>query len=252
MSTTPEFRTDWRSRLDTPVRWTGLAAGVVVNKLVTFSPESDVDLLYAIPVLGICAVGGVVLADVVAHPVARGVRQASVAPRRIRDHIPRGLAWTLLVQALLLVLLLIVAVATASTDAAGHAGRAVAAACGGPDQLVGPWPGPYYAWPVLGGLTVGTAVCAATLRRITMRAADDEQRRVRARATVGAWGLLTAAPLFAVSLTMATAMLSLSCGGWMETVSLWGLGIVAFVSALTAGWCLGALLLPQAHIAERP
>ncbi|MFF7200293.1 MULTISPECIES: hypothetical protein [unclassified Streptomyces] len=252
MSTIREFRTDWRNWIDTPVRWTGLAAGVVVNNLVTFSPESDVDLLYAIPVLGICAVGGVLLADVVAHPAARGVRQASAAPRRIRDHVPRGLSSTLLVQALLLVVLLVVAVATASTDATGHAGRAVAVACDGRDQLVGPWPGPYYAWPVLGGLAVGTVVCAATLRRITMRAADDERRRIRARATVGAWGLLTAAPLFAVSLTMATAMLSLSCGGWMETVSFWALGIVAFVSVLTAGWCLSALLLPQAYIKERP
>ncbi|MFF3459280.1 hypothetical protein ACFYXH_34180 [Streptomyces sp. NPDC002730] len=252
MSTSPETNTSWRNWVDAPVRWSGLIVGVLVGKTVTFSSEADVDLLYAIPVLGICAVAGVLAADLIAHPAGSGVRQAMVAPRRIRDHIPRGLTAALAVQAVLLPSLLAIAVATSATDSAGHAGRALAMTCRGRHQLIGPWPGPYYAWPVLVGLVVGTLVCGPALRRITMRSASDDQRRIRARAIVGAWGMLVAAPLFAVSLTMATAVLSLSCGGWMESVSLWGLGITAFASALTAGCSLGALLLPQAHIKARP
>lgn len=246
-----EAKSSWRSWADTPVRWGGPAVGIAVNNLVTFSSEPDVELLYAIPVFGLCAVGGVLLADLIAHPAASGVRSAEVTPRRIRDHIPRGLTASLGVQAVLLTALLVVAVATASTDTAGRAGRALSMSCRGQIQTTGPWPGAYYAWPVLGGLVIGTVVCALVLRRITVRAASDDQRRISSRATVGAWGLLVAAPLFAVSLTMAVALQSLTCGRWAENMTLGGLGLTAFVSALTAGWTLGALLLPQAHVREQ-
>lgn len=172
--------------------------------------------------------------------------------RRVRDQIPRALAGSLVVQAVLLVVLLGIAVGTASVDGAGRAGRALVESCQGGTYVTGPWPGPYYAWPVLGGLGAGSVVCGLTLRRVTARAGDDERRRVRARVTVGAWGVLVAAPLFAVSSTMAVAVFSLPCGGWAGDLGAVGLASVAFVSAMTAGWCLVALLVPRVHIEERP
>lgn len=246
-----EAENGWRSWIETPVRWGGLVVGVAVDRVVTFSPESDVDLLYAVPVFGLCGVGGVLLADLLVHRAAGGVRQAEITPRRVRDHVPRGLTMSLGVQALLLTVLLVLCLGMASPGAADQAGGALSRSCHGATQIVGPWPGASYARPAFGGLVVGTAVCALVLRRVTLRAASDEQRRTRARATIGAWGLLVAVPLFAVSSTMALAVLALACGGPVESVIVWGLGLTAFVSAMTAGWALGALLLPQAHIQER-
>ncbi|MFC8830204.1 hypothetical protein ACFT9I_33315 [Streptomyces sp. NPDC057137] len=242
----------WRAWADAPLRWAGPLVGIGINQVVTFSSDSDVDLLYAIPVFGLCSVAGVLLADLVVHPRRRGVWEAVVVRRRVRDQIPRALAGSLGVQAVLLVVLLGVAVGTASTDGAGRAGRALVERCQGDTYVVGPWPGPYYAWPVLGGLVVGSVVCALTLRRVTARAGDDDRRRVRARVTVGAWGVLVAAPLFAVSSTMAVAVFSLPCGGRAGDLGAVGLAGVAFVSAMTAGWCLVALLVPRVHIEERP
>ncbi|MFF2184149.1 hypothetical protein [Streptomyces sp. NPDC058155] len=241
----------WRDWADAPIRWAGPLAGLGINQAVAFNHEPDVDLLYAIPVFGLCSVGGVLLADLVVHPRRRGVREAGVVRRRVRDQIPRALAASLAAQAVFLVILLAVSVGTASADEAGRVGRALTASCQGQTHVIGPWPGPYYAWPVLSGLGVGSVVCALTLRRVTARAGDDGLRRVRARVTIGAWGVLVAAPLFAVSSNMAVALFTLPCGGWAVGLGALGLTFVAFVSAVTAGWCLVALLVPRAHIEER-
>lgn len=242
----------WRDWADAPLRWAGPLIGLGVNRVVAFSPEPDVDLLYAIPVFGLCSVAGVLLADFVVHPRGRGVREAGVVRRRVRDQVPRALVASLGVQAVVLVILLAVSVGTATVDEAGRVGRALTESCQGRTYVIGPWPGPYYAWPVLSGLGVGSVVCALALRRVTARAGDDGRRRVRARATVGAWGVLVAAPLFAVSSTMAVALDTLPCGGRAGGLGALGLACVALVSAVSAGWCLVALLVPDAHIEERP
>lgn len=242
----------WRARLDTPVRWAGAATGLTANALVSFSPESDVDLLYGFPVFGLCVMGGVFAADVVARPRPGPLRVAEVTPRRIRDYLPRFLTAALAAQAVVLLVLLIVAATTGSADADGRSGRALSVACPAGTQLLSPWPGPYYAWPALGGLALGTVACALLLRRVTARCGSDDQRRTSVRAAVGAWGVLVTAPLFAVSLTMGVVVLSMSCAGGMKDVAQWGLAITALTSALTACHCLGVLLLPQAYIKARP
>ncbi|MFG2538740.1 hypothetical protein ACGFU4_26260 [Streptomyces sp. NPDC048511] len=241
----------WRAGLVIPVRWAGVVTGLAVNALVTFSSEPDVDLLYGIPVFGLCVMAGVFAADVVARPSGGWLRAAEVTPRRIRDYVPRSLTAVLAAQAVLLPALLIVAATTASADSDGRHGRALSVTCAGGTYLLSPWPGPYYAWPALGGLTLGTVACALLLRRVTARSGNDDQRRVNARAAVGAWGVLVSAPLFAVSVTAGFVMLSTPCGGTMTALALWGLGIAALASVLTAGHCLGVLLLPQAYVKEQ-
>ncbi|WGD40036.1 hypothetical protein [Streptomyces cathayae] len=242
----------WREGLETPVRWAGAATGVAVNALVSYSPEPDVDLLYGFPVFGLFVMLGVYVSDVVARPSQGWVRVAHVTPRRIRDHVPRGLTAALAGQAALLIGLLIVAAVTASADADGRSRRALTVTCPAGTQLLSPWPGPYYGWPILGGLTVGTVVCAVLLRRITVQSRSDEQRRTGIRAAIGAWGVMVSAPLFAVSLTMGVVVLSLSCAGGMKDAALWGLALTALTSALTACHCLCVLLLPQAYVKARP
>ncbi|WP_240136384.1 hypothetical protein [Streptomyces sp. MUM 178J] len=240
-----------RDVLDTALRWAGAVVGIAVNIPVSFHPDSDVDLLYAFPVFGLCVMAGVFAGDAVTAPKPGRLRTASVTPRRVRDFLPRPLTASIAAQAVILLLLLAFAVATATADADGRPGRALAVQCPAGDQLLSPWPGSSYAWPGLGGLVLGTAVCALLLRRITARPATDDQRRIRARTAIGAWGVLVTAPLFAVSLTMGVVALSLSCAGALKAVALWGLGATAFLAALTACHCLCVLLLPQAYTRAR-
>ncbi|WP_405612085.1 hypothetical protein [Streptomyces sp. NBC_01508] len=175
----------WRTWADAPVRWAGPLVGLAINRGVTFSPEPDVDLLYAVPVFGLCSVAGVLLLSGV-H-----VRHRSLAGAVLRVAGPR---W---------------------------ARRRERRLCGDPAarHRAGGW----------------------------RRAAAG-----RGRVTVGAWGVLVATPLFAVSSTMAVAVYTLPCGGRASDLGAVGLGIVAFLSVLTAGWCLVALLVPRVHIEERP
>ncbi|MFJ8859706.1 hypothetical protein ACIRD8_14860 [Streptomyces sp. NPDC102451] len=238
----------WRAGLLVPVRWAGVVTGLAVNAIVTFSPEPDVDLLYGIPVFGLCVMAGVFAADIVARPSGGWHRAAEVTPRRIRDYVPRSLTAVLAAQAVALPVILVVAAATASADSGGRPGRALSVTCAAGTHLLSPWPGPYYAWPALGGLTLGTVACVLLLRRVTVRSGSDDQRRVNARAAVGAWGVLVSAPLFAVSVTAGFVMLSMPCGGTMTVLALWGLAFAALASVLTAGHCLGVLLLPQAYV----
>ncbi|MFD1662045.1 hypothetical protein ACFSL4_28610 [Streptomyces caeni] len=242
----------WRKWLETPVRWAGAAAGLAVNALVSFSPESDVNLLCEFSVFGLGVMAGAFAADVVARQSPGRLRVASVTPRRIRDYVPHGLTAAVAGQAAVLVILLAIAVATASPDAAGHSGRALSVTCPSGAQLLSPWPGPYYAWPILGGLTFGTVGCALLLRRITTRSGSDDQRRTVARAAIGAWGVVVSAPLFAVSVTMGVVVLSLVCGGVMKVVALWALVITALIAAVTAGHCLCVSLLPQVYVRAQP
>ncbi|MGW6564916.1 hypothetical protein [Streptomyces sp. NPDC054975] len=234
------------------MRWAGAATGLAVNALVTFSPEPDVDLLYGFPVFGLCVMAGVLAADVIARPSPRWLRAAEVTPRRIRDYAPRSLTAALAAQAVALLVLLIVATTTASADSDGRSGRAVSVTCSAGTYLLSPWPGPYYTWPALGGLALGTVACALLLRRVTLRSGSDDQRRIDARAAVGAWGVLVSAPLFAVSSAMAVGVLGVPCGGATNDVALAGMAIAALISAPTAGHCLCVLLLPQAYLKARP
>ncbi|WP_234042703.1 hypothetical protein [Streptomyces marianii] len=151
-----------------------------------------------------------------------------------------------------MLVLLVLAATTASADTDGRPRRALSVTCPAGTHLLSPWPGPYYAWPAVGGLALGTVACALLLRRVTARSGNDDQRRISARAAVGAWGVLVTAPLFAVCVTMGLVVLSLPCGGAMMDVALSGLALAALTSALTAGHCLGVLLLPQAYIKDRP
>ncbi|MDF3300547.1 hypothetical protein [Streptomyces tropicalis] len=242
----------WREWLETPVRWAGAATGLAVNALVPFDSESDVDLLYEFAAFGLCVMLGALAADVVAHRRPGRLRVASTTPRRIRDFVPHGLTAGVAGQAVVLVALLVVAVSTASPDDAGHSGRALSVTCPEGDQLLSPWPGPYYAWPILGGLMLGTAACALILRRITARSGSDDQRHAGARAAIGAWGVVVCAPLFAVSVNMGVVVLSLACAGGMKIAVLWGLVIAALISAVTAGHCLCVALLPQVYLKARP
>jgi hypothetical protein len=166
--------------------------------------------------------------------------------------VPRFLTAALAGQAVVLLGLLIAGVTMSSPDAAGRSGRALSVTCPADSQLLSPWPGPYYAWPILGGLGLGTVACALLLRRVTARSWSDDHRRMSARAAVGAWGVLVSAPLFAVSLTIGVVVLSLTCAGGWRNVAVCGLAVTAVIAVMTACHCLNVLLLPQVYLKDRP
>ncbi|MFF3291573.1 hypothetical protein [Streptomyces sp. NPDC003023] len=252
MSAATTTEDTWRTWIDTLVRWAGAAAGIAVGVFVDFSPEPDVQLLYAFPVFGLSVMAGVLVADLIARPGRDWIRVAEVTPRRVRDRIPRALTLFVTAQTAILTVLVVISATTASADSKGRSGRALAVECPAGSQLLSPWPGLYYAWPALGGVALGTLACALLLRRVTLRPQPEDQRRVQARAAVGAWGVLVTAPLFAVSSTMAVVVLSLACGGAAKLAALAALALTAFTSALTGCHCLGVLLIPTAYTKARP
>ncbi|KUN90943.1 hypothetical protein AQJ67_43165 [Streptomyces caeruleatus] len=101
----------------------------------------------------------------------------------------------LLVEVSLLVALPVTATAIGSPDDRDRAGRALTMTCHGVTESHDPWPGSFYAGPVLASLAVGTGACGYALRHITRRPRDEQERRTRALAITAAWGLLISAPL---------------------------------------------------------
>lgn len=120
----------WRSWADASLRWAGPVVGVGVGR---GSPS-------VLMPTSICSTpspsSGSAPSPVCSSPTWSCIRGgvgcgAVVVRRRVRDQIPRALAGSLVVQAVLLVVLLGIAVGTASVDGAGRAGRALVESCQG-------------------------------------------------------------------------------------------------------------------------
>lgn len=235
-----------RAPLDRYARWTGLAAGFLAARLL--SPLTGVDgILYAIPAFGLCAVAGVLVGDALTGPRRGAVRTAGLTPRRVRDYVPPRMTWLLLGLAAALVLTLAAATAVASRDDLGRAGRALTLTCRGMTESASPWPGFYYAAPMLSCLAVSTVACGWALRRIATRPGDDPARRDRTLAIVAAWGLVVSSSLFGVASTASGALMSTACDGTVGTLANWALWPLALVSLLVAPWCLFTIASPRAR-----
>ncbi|MFE1315135.1 hypothetical protein [Streptomyces sp. NPDC058755] len=237
---------------DRYARWSGLATGAVAAPLLAAMPTSwfgddlSMPIVFAITGFGLCAVGGVLLGDALTPRPQEAVRTADLAPRRVRDHLPPRATALLLLQAVSLVVLLVIGLATASPDLIGRTGRALTLTCDGVTKPIGPWPGIFYATPILASLTLGSAACAWTLRRIAYRPGGDQQRRDRSWVITAAWGLLVSPQLLFVGLMMATVLLHTSCAGTLGTVTallIYPLGLLAL---MTLAWCLFTVVAPRA------
>ncbi|MGW1889284.1 hypothetical protein ACWCP6_03355 [Streptomyces sp. NPDC002004] len=236
------------SRLDRYARWAGLLAGVVAGRFFLSRDDGlGVGILYAVLAFGLSAVAGVVAGDALAAPSRGAVRTAGLAPRRVRDYLPRRMTPLLLGEAVALAALLTVAATVASPDDLGRSGRSIAATCAGMSESAGAWPGSFYGIPVLVSLAVGSAACAWALRRIALRPGPEESRHDRAHAITGAWGVLVSAPLAGASATAAGALLSLRCDGTTGSVAAWVVLVpVAGTAVLTLAWSLFTVISPRA------
>ncbi|MEK2478682.1 hypothetical protein [Streptomyces noursei] len=239
-------------RADRYARWSGLASGAVAAPLLAtmptryFGDDYSMPIVFAITGFGLCAVGGVLLGDALTPRPHKAVRTADLAPRQVRDHVPPRMAPLLLLLAVSLVVLLMIGLATASPDAIGRTGRALTLTCDGATRPIGPWPGIFYATPILASLILGTAACAWALRRIAYRPGSDQQRRDRSWTITAAWGLLVAPQFLLVVLMMATVLMHTSCAGTLGTVTALLIYPLGLLSLAALAWCLFTVVAPRA------
>ncbi|WNO76699.1 MULTISPECIES: hypothetical protein [unclassified Streptomyces] len=231
-------------------RWSGLAIGLVIaQQLVTMeSGDITMPLVFAVTAFGLCAVGGVLLGDALTLRPQEAVRTASLAPRLVRHQVPPRMAPLLLLQAASLVTLLVIGAVTASSGPGrtGRAGRVLTVTCEGMPASLGPWPGLYYSGPMFAALAVGTPVCVWALRRIAHGPGDDQQRRDRAWAITGAWGLLVSSQVLLVVLMIFVALTEKACAGPLGVATIAVICPLGMLGLFTFYWSLVTVVAPRA------
>ncbi|WP_199921463.1 hypothetical protein [Streptomyces bicolor] len=230
-------------------RWSSLAIGIVsAQQLVTMeSGDIAMPLVFAITAFGLCAVGGVLLGDALTLRPQEAVRTASLAPRLVRDQVPPRMAPLLLVQAASLVTLLVIGAVTATDpERIGRPGRVITVTCEGVRASLGPWPGLYYSGPMFAALAVATPVCVWALRRIAHGPGDEQQRRDRAWAITGAWGLLVSSQVLLVVVMIFIALTEKACAGPLGAVTIVVICPLGLLSLFTFGWSLVTVVAPRA------
>lgn len=226
-------------------RWSGLAIGIVAAQQLVTMDSGDITMpfVFAITAFGLCAVGGVLLGDALTLRPQEAVRTASLAPRLVRAHVPPRMAPLLLLQAASLATLLVIGAVTASSDPAG---RVITVTCEGMPASLGPWPGLYYGGPMFAALAVGTSACVWALRRIAHGPGDDQQRRNRAWAITGAWGLLVSSQVLLVVLMIFVALTENACAGPLGAATIVVICPLGLLSLFTFGWSLITVVAPRA------
>ncbi|WP_344408092.1 hypothetical protein [Streptomyces viridochromogenes] len=93
---------------------------------------------------------------------------------------------------------------------------------------------------------VATSACVWALRRIAFGPGDHQQRRDRAWAIVGAWGLLVSCQVLLVVLTFLVALIDGPCAGPLGAVTVMVTCPLAVLSVFTLGWSLLTVVAPRA------
>lgn len=187
------------------LRLSGLVAGVLAAVLSCLPREPGAGPAIAVPVLAAFLAAGLLAADRTVPPPGAGVRTAPLVRRRVRDVVPLAPAAGVLVLAGLLGGLLTVTSVASTPHLRSEVtppnpgdGRHFGCLSGGVAQ-VGPWPGWYYAIPVVATVAVAIVVAVLALRGLITRpvtlSAAEAYRRGTASAIVSALGLVVTVPL---------------------------------------------------------
>ncbi|WP_432991621.1 hypothetical protein [Dactylosporangium sp. CA-233914] len=182
-----------------------MSAGLLAAILLAAGPEADIGPAVAMPVMAALLAAGLLAADrTVARPESAGVRTARLVRRRVLDIVPIGPAAGVFVLTVGLSGLLAVTSAASTphnfseiTPANPDDGRHIGCLSGGMTQS-GPWPGWYYAIPVLATIAVAVVALRGVVARPFAESAacsGDTYRRRTASAIVAAVGLVVAVPL---------------------------------------------------------
>ncbi|WP_392960152.1 hypothetical protein [Streptomyces sp. LN245] len=238
-------------------RWSGLAIGIIAAQGVSTLGDIEFEqrVVFCITAFGLCAVAGVLLADALTLVPQDAVRTASLAPRLVRDHVPPRMGPLIALQGLSLTVLLAIAAVTASVDSDRifTTGKVVAVTCNGMQTSLGPWPGLYYSLPIFGALAIATPTCVWALRRIAHGPGMEQQRRDRAWAVTGAWGLLVSSQQLYAVLMLSVSLTETGCAGAMGALTFWVFYPLALLNLFTVVWSLVTLVAPRAvndHAAE--
>jgi hypothetical protein len=231
-------------------RWSGLAIGIIAAQgLSTLGDiEFEQRVVFCITAFGLCAVAGVLLADALTLVPQDAVRTASLAPRLVRDHVPPRMGPLIALQGLSLTVLLAIAAVTASVDSDRifTTGKVVAVTCNGMRTSLGPWPGLYYSLPIFGALAIATPTCVWALRRIAHGPGMEQQRRDRAWAVTGAWGLLVSSQQLYAVVMVSISLTETGCAGAMGLLTFWVFYPLALVNLFTVAWSLVTVVAPRA------
>ncbi|MFI1468481.1 hypothetical protein [Streptomyces wuyuanensis] len=136
--------------------------------------------------------------------------------------------------------------ASSDPDRMGRAGHVMTVICEGVPASLGPWPGLYYSGPMFVALTVGTPACVWALRRIAHGPGDDQQRRNRAWAITGAWGLMVSSQVLLVVLMILVALTEKDCAGPLGAATIVAICPLGLLSLFTSGWSLVTVVAPRA------
>jgi hypothetical protein len=249
-------------------RWRllGLVLGGTVA-LLLLALGQRVDALGRATALAPMALGaGVLLGTIVGELTARpahGIRRsAAVETRTLGAILPRARAMVLGVSTALLVGGLAIGAAWGSADDLGRAGRALSEQCTVTDPVLGavvvggsrgPWPGSFYAVPLVVALLVLAGLVAFALRAIVnrprpeldSRGLDTMLRRWSAGNVLTAATVTVLATLGPVGLLMLSALSGMQCdGGVAKTVVTWTAVAVGPLATGAAFGLLAGLVLP--------
>jgi hypothetical protein len=239
-------------------RLAGLTAGAAAGiGAAQWDPLGRGPLLAA-PLCALCVLAGVVVGELRVTAPRGPVRSAGLEVRRIRDYLPRRLTAAVATATSLLALVLALTASAGSPDDLGRAGRALARRCSAVlTETVGPWPGSFYAVPLLAVVIPGLALAALALRRIVQRprsgddlGLDDALRRQAAESVVAGCGLLVAVPLAGVSFFAAHALSNLDCAPTTWRVLAGALGLLVPAVIGLSVWCVAAFTMPPQGLAD--
>lgn len=248
-------------------RWrvVGLFLGAVVAVLL-FGFGGRVDALGRVTALAPTALGagillGTIAGELTARPSVGIRRSAAVETRTLRAILPRGRALVLGISTALLVSALAIGAAWGSADDRGRTGRSFGRSCTVDDPGLGsilvsgshgPWPGSFYALPLLVALLALAALVVVALRAIVARPRPELDSRGLDTMLRG-WAVgnvLTAATvtvlgtLGPVALLMFSALTQTPCeAGVGQTVVAWTAAVVGPVATGAAFALLAGLVV---------
>ncbi|MFD8733623.1 hypothetical protein ACFV06_01755 [Streptomyces sp. NPDC059618] len=244
------FQRRFLEHADHYARWSGLAIGVIVAQALSTLAHIEFEqrVVFCITAFGLCAMAGVLLADALTLVPQEVVRTASLAPRLVREHVPPRMGPLIVLQGISLTALLAIAAATASVDP-DHVlstGKVVTVTCNGMRTPLGPRPGLYYSLPMFAALAIATPACVWALRRIAHGPGGQQQRRDRAWAVTGAWGLLVSSQQLYAVLMVSVSLTDTGCAGAMGALTFWVFYPLALLNLFTVVWSLVTLVVPRA------
>ncbi len=246
------------------LRLLGAVVGCVVGAYVVAEDTLGLGLLLSAPVAALGLLLGVLLAELVVRPPEGPRRSASLTGRRATDYVPRRLGAAVLATGATLLALASVTSALGSPDDLGRPGRWLTHACSAVETSSrGPWPGAYYAGPLLLLVGAGVLLALLVLRTTVARppllpndapgavfvpaqavAADHELRAQAARAVVAGLGVLLALPLAGTSALAASAVAgTVGCAPDWWAAAAAGLLVVTALAGAVLVWCVSVLLL---------